>query len=223
MGKYEDALERARQGKPIDEVFPELKESEDERTLEWIIGIVNACKTLSFKDKVKLTRYLERQKEQKPAEWSEEDKDKVAQYLHDRDGGMLWSKATEITSDILDILRPQPKQEREPMEIKFGGKIYQVHGVRTLPGGITGYIIEDEPGHYDCIFKPEEVLGGGYGVKQNGSPYPTKDATFDCLHWKPTKEQMRGLVSIITALRKDNSDDVADFLESLYHNLEKLM
>ena len=43
---------------------------------------------------------------QKSAEWSEEDKDKVVQYLHDRDGGMLWSKATEITRDILDILRP---------------------------------------------------------------------------------------------------------------------
>lgn len=41
-------------------------------------------------------------------EWSEEDRDSVAQYLHDRDGGMLWSKATEITSDILDILRPHP-------------------------------------------------------------------------------------------------------------------
>ena len=49
--------------------------------------------------------------EQKPSEWSEEDRDRVAQYLHDRDGGMLWSKATEITSDILDILRPQPRKE----------------------------------------------------------------------------------------------------------------
>lgn len=44
-------------------------------------------------------------------DWSEEEKDKVVRYLHDMDGGMLWSKATEITSDILDILRPTPKQE----------------------------------------------------------------------------------------------------------------
>ena len=50
-------------------------------------------------------------KEQKPLEWNEDDRDRVAQYLHDRDGGMLWSKATEITSDILDILRPQPRKE----------------------------------------------------------------------------------------------------------------
>ena len=46
-----------------------------------------------------------------PSEWSEEDRDRVAQYLHDRDGGMLWSKATEITSDILDILYPQTRKE----------------------------------------------------------------------------------------------------------------
>lgn len=50
-------------------------------------------------------------KEQKPLEWSEEDRNRVAEYLHDRDGGMLWSKATEITSDILDILHPQSKDE----------------------------------------------------------------------------------------------------------------
>ena len=68
MDKYQEALERAKKGLPIDEVFPELKESEDERILEWIIGIVNSCKELSFDDKVKLTKYLEKQKERKPAE-----------------------------------------------------------------------------------------------------------------------------------------------------------
>lgn len=44
----------------------------------------------------------------KPTEWSKEDEDKVAQYLHDKDGGMLWSKATEIAEDILGMIRPQP-------------------------------------------------------------------------------------------------------------------
>ena len=40
-------------------------------------------------------------------EWNEEEKGKVAEYLHATNGGMLWSTATEITEDILDILRPQ--------------------------------------------------------------------------------------------------------------------
>ena len=41
-------------------------------------------------------------------------------------------------------------------------------------------------------------------------------------HWKPSEEQMNRLASIITALRKDYCDDMADFLASLYHYLEKL-
>lgn len=54
---------------------------------------------------------------EKPVEWSEEDRDRAAQYLHDLDGGMLWSKATEITSDILDILRPLcPKPNWKPTQ-----------------------------------------------------------------------------------------------------------
>jgi len=53
----------------------------------------------------------------KSAEWSEEDEDKVVQYLHDRDGGMLWSKATEITRDILDMLRPSWKPSEHQMSM----------------------------------------------------------------------------------------------------------
>lgn len=53
----------------------------------------------------------------KSAEWSEEDEDKVIQYLHDRDGGMLWSKATDITRDILDMLRPSWKPSENQMSM----------------------------------------------------------------------------------------------------------
>lgn len=78
MGKYEEALERAKQGLPIDEVFPELKESEDERIRKHLLT--------HFKNKTKETwccmpvkdivAYLEKQKStnsEKPKEWSEED------------------------------------------------------------------------------------------------------------------------------------------------------
>jgi len=41
MGKYEEALERAKAGKPLDEVFPELKESEDERIRKSIIAYLS--------------------------------------------------------------------------------------------------------------------------------------------------------------------------------------
>lgn len=41
-------------------------------------------------------------------------------------------------------------------------------------------------------------------------------------HWKPSEEQMDRLVSIVAALRKDDCDDMADFLAEIYHGLEKL-
>lgn len=40
--------------------------------------------------------------------------------------------------------------------------------------------------------------------------------------WKPSDEQMMRLTSIVAALRKDFCDDMADFLASLYKDLQKL-
>ena len=72
--EYQKALERAKKGLPIDEVFPELKESEDERIRKILIHIVKgACDKYGIKYKgdeiteEKLLAYLEKQKEVK---WS---------------------------------------------------------------------------------------------------------------------------------------------------------
>ena len=68
MGKYEEALERARAGKPIDEVFPELKESEDERIRKGLVHYIlyEAGNLLDEETEHKFIGWLERQKEQKP-------------------------------------------------------------------------------------------------------------------------------------------------------------
>lgn len=126
--------------------------------------------------------------EQKPAEWSEEDEYRfellMAMCEDEQNGSSPIStnyREMQETKDWLKnrfkFLRPRSKQESEPMKIKFAGKIYKVYGTKELPGGILGYIIEDEHGLYDCIIHPDEVLGG-YGIKSNGSPYPTKDIAF---------------------------------------------
>ena len=62
--------------------------------------------------------HFELEGEQKPAEWSEEDRNMVAQYLRDRNEKMLWPEAEKIASDILDRLRPQPhwKPSEEQMD-----------------------------------------------------------------------------------------------------------
>ena len=78
--KYEEALERAKQGLPINEIFPELKESEDERIRKALIHLINeqdgfltAINGISVKD---IIAYLEKQKEQKPSVCDGEIEDK---------------------------------------------------------------------------------------------------------------------------------------------------
>lgn len=72
MDRYEEALERAKAGKPMDEVFPELKECADER-IRQMIG--NTLRDAVISERIsetsyrEMSAYLEKQKEQKPAEW----------------------------------------------------------------------------------------------------------------------------------------------------------
>lgn len=76
---YKEALERAKAGKPLDEVFPELNESDDERIRKSLVEYFRKFTPENMWDEMfsfgDVVSYLERQKEQKPAEWSEEDED----------------------------------------------------------------------------------------------------------------------------------------------------
>lgn len=82
--EYQKALERAKKGLPIDEVFPELKESEDERIRKELLKeiefiIPHECETdseglilPSYHARIdRYKSYLEKQKEHKPADLSE--------------------------------------------------------------------------------------------------------------------------------------------------------
>ena len=68
--------------KELSEIFPELKESEDERIRKWLVALIKSNEYGSISKvgempcpKLKVLSWLEKQGEQKPAEWSEEDKD----------------------------------------------------------------------------------------------------------------------------------------------------
>lgn len=82
---------------------------EDEENIKKLIGFVELCWGDYFllHQRDEMIDWLKSLRPQQKQEWDKEDRDRVEQYLHDRDGGMLWSKATEITSDILDILCPR--------------------------------------------------------------------------------------------------------------------
>lgn len=85
---YDEALERAKfyhgncpsepERKKLEEMFPQLRESEDERIRkEMIAYFAHRADVTEFIDEgedcKRWISYLEKQKEQKPAEWSEED------------------------------------------------------------------------------------------------------------------------------------------------------
>lgn len=59
----------------IEYVFPELKESEDERIRKELIGLVKEIKAQPLKRLEDYDAYIAWLEKQKPAEWSEEDED----------------------------------------------------------------------------------------------------------------------------------------------------
>ena len=115
--RYKEALAIA---KKLDEegchvlrdVFPELAESEEEKIRKAIIEHFkqeeDKFKALTFngyyyKD---VYAWLEKQGEQKSVEWSEEDKNKVADYLYFTIG-FTRAASKESAEDICGSLRPQ--------------------------------------------------------------------------------------------------------------------
>jgi len=72
--KYKKALEQAKAGKPMNEIFPELMESEDERIRKFLIDYFEIIKS-TLSDGVwkgfqieKILAFIKNQKEQKPVE-----------------------------------------------------------------------------------------------------------------------------------------------------------
>lgn len=80
--KYKEAIERAKEqaidgyldAVAVSDIFPELTESEDERMKKAIIATIHLYYGEPLEDEAKeMIAWFEKQREQKPAEWSEED------------------------------------------------------------------------------------------------------------------------------------------------------
>lgn len=152
MGKYEEALERAKQGMPIDEVFPELKESEDERIRKMILDLVSISGNGNQWEEI--NAWLEKQKEQKPTdseeifesvdnafrrgrevgfregvesvktvECSEEDRKNIADFLYELNVGFTQAAAKDRAKDILSIIRPQPHWKPSEEQMRVLNKV----------------------------------------------------------------------------------------------------
>ncbi len=190
---------------PSEELENVAEWSEDERIRKYIVKFVELEKGVNLPpdDADKMLAYLEKQKDAIGAA-------RQQGYEEGMEDG---------ASMVENAQKEQMMKKAMPMEIRFAGEIYKVHGKKDMPGGAIGYIIEDEPGHYDCITNPDEVLGGGYGIKSNGSPYPLKETNFDQPHWKPSAEQMEALMLAIEGKGPAPTSYLSRRLEDLYEGL----
>ena len=103
--------------KDFESIFPELKESEDERIRKEIINyILYKASSISAEQEHAWISYLEKQKEQKPTGWSKNDtvflneitdffENKTGRLQHDLDMYAHWLKS------LPERFNPQPKQE----------------------------------------------------------------------------------------------------------------
>ena len=243
---YDEALERARainSGKDIDVeagtttceyIFPELKESEDEKIRKELIEHIKANKWADYVLFQKFSpddviAWLEKQKsveeivarckdswynEGKIAGMAEglSDDEKYQQGWHDAiekqeekpQGKTALEAVKEEKIDNANKIEPKFK-------VKYAGSEYDVLEIKEFPGGIIYYGIEDEPNHIDYVL-PEncEIIKCMEWLKSLRHQK----------QWKPSEEQMNALDS--TLQYSQVSHDSYEQLNSLYNDLKKL-
>ena len=140
--KYEAALKAAKEGKSIEEIFPEIAESEDEKIRKDIIHIVETYWGNQKNIREKYVSWLEKQKDiieeyedkldrcaceswdkgykegKKECEWSEEDEKNWRHCLHYIDAYVTPVKEhVDWFKNIKNRIQPQPKQgEQKPID-----------------------------------------------------------------------------------------------------------
>ena len=161
----------------VDNNVPELKELRDERIRKYLINYVkNAGVGHSLFDSVNtkedILAWLEKQGHD-GKKWIYEDV-----YIKEKE-----QLIQEGIDDVLENpqkygLEKQGVHKIEPkFKVKYAVNEYNVLDVKDL-AGVTFYGIEDEPNHIDYVNADNCEVISEYGIKESGSPFPTKTAVF---------------------------------------------
>ena len=209
--KYNEALEQAKKelaacgsmdcdaARLIFRLFPQLHESEDERIRKVIyklmLGLRKEIFTTADKSvtKEKVLAWLERQKEQKPAEWSEDFIDEVWTYLNAYRNLLDGTDKQEIANSIwkacdkLKSLRPVKQEWTEEDEM--------------LMDELESYIL------YDKEFNDEQK---SWRIKRLKSLRPS---------WKPSEEQMAWLKLAVDEANEPLKSQLAELYKDIRENL----
>lgn len=219
--KYNEALERARSmavmptdKAMLEEIFPELRESEDERIRKELIAF--------FQDDLRgdywhdlevghILAWLEKQKEQKPAEWSEEDERMLSRCIKSIECSKMFAEAktfkdakdNEINwlKNRFKFLKSQPKQEWSEGDENALKYIHEL-----ISWGYAEKFMDAQTAHDMRKWVNEHI---SHDTFQNGNS-----------RWKPSEEQMNALNFAITYMFSTKANPTV--LRDLYNDLLKL-
>ena len=219
MGKYEEALERAKAGRPLDEVFPELKESEDERIKNLIYCIV--------RDRSDVGKLLEANgcPVQKALSWLEKQKDNTEkEYVFRPLAG------TDITTAAKHAI--ERAKDGDHLVLAFNGMYTpdsKYDSTKGLVDKYNTYLKEQNPAEWSEEDKNfiKELCDLFASIAKNnyvGRYYaPDLVSKLQSLrpqpHWKPSEEQMEALLLVSGVVAPKHRET----LKSLYSDLKKLI
>ena len=226
---YDDAFGRAKekyamfkgmkQGDVLEDVFPELKESEDEKIRKEIIAILkykyeHFPKDTKYRNAPQWIAWLEKQGDANKEYWrgyregKQEILDKYAEIEKQDEQNLIMAKSPQLSEQ-------NPADKAEPkFRVKYAGSEYNVLEVKDI-AGVTYYGIEDEPNHIDYVQAGNCERVGGYSIKGNGPSYPTKPAVFS--EQKPawSEEDDNKINSIKYLLHELDNHNFDNWLKSL--------
>jgi hypothetical protein len=223
--RYEEALERAKMilcnlpegsssARDIETIFPELAESEDEKTrMELIEFHKDAIHTLELQERKEneweiekhkeFIAYLEKQKEQQPVPALDRGDEiilkAICEELKDAPG---WVERIEGWYSLAkDAQQPAEWSEEDKKKIIFLERLIE----HNVPEGQYGWADGNKGGF---VTKQEAI-----SMLESIRPQP---------HWKPSEEQIKALDKAIpVCMGVVGRDEIAP-LESLYDDLKKL-
>ena len=211
---YKEALERAKAGKPLDEVFSELKESEDERIRKSLVEYFRKFtpgnmwdEMFSFGDVVS---YLEKQKEQRPTP-----KFKIGDVVRDTNHNRHPVYRIVSMDGECYICESDDQSLGDRTVVHFTLDNPYLRLVEQKP---VEWSEEDELMRTVIIQTLERFGGRGTTEMQidwlkSLRPQP---------HWKPSEEQMEALKDAVKLYKETHFERFHTRIESLYEQLKSL-
>lgn len=203
----------------LSEVIPEFKESADERIRkaiesiirvygktqgEWIAGYDEDTLVVHLRDAF---AYLEKQKEQKPAEWSEEDKRMLRRCI----------KSIESSKNFADLQTFKEAKDKEKDWLKSLPERFNLQPKQewnTHDKAIMNCIVCCLDGQFVSEAARKQALEWFNKHRRDFLNSPS---------WKPSEEQMEALESAVKLYKDTHFEIYHERIVSLYEQLKKLM